>query len=114
MFVLCMSHSAALDPLFWVAHGAVERIFQKSLLSGVTSDRKFESNNSCSGHRSTGTKDWLRGFFFVNETVDAASLTNTELTNILDPDSDEYRDLVNFVYDTASFDWCSQSVEWFA
>ena len=108
------SHSAALDPLFWVAHGAVERIFQKSMLSGVTSDSDYTSLDNCSGHIATSTKAWLKGFYLVNQTIDTATLTNSQLTNILDPNSDEYRDLINFVYDTASFEWCADSAVWFA
>jgi hypothetical protein len=97
-----------------VAHGAVERIFQKSMLSDVCSDSEYTTSNNCSGHGAQGTKGWLKGFFLVNETINAAQLTNAQLTNILDPTSDEYRDLINFVYDTASFEWCADSVEWFA
>ena len=30
---------AAMDPLFWVVHGAVERIFQRVMLEGVFTGR---------------------------------------------------------------------------
>jgi hypothetical protein len=108
-----VSRFAALDPLFWVAHGAVER-FQKAMLSGVTSGSDYTQIAFCSGHGVYSTKPWLNGFYLINETINTATLTNSQLTNILDPNSDEYRDLINFVYDTGSFDYCADSVEWFA
>ena len=91
---------AALDPLFWVAHGAVERTFQKAMLSGVTSDSDYTLIAFCSGQSADSTKPWLSGFYLINETINTATLTNSQLTNILDPNSDEYRDFINFVYDT--------------
>jgi hypothetical protein len=96
-----------------VAHGAVERIFQKAMISGVSSDSDYSFVGSCSGHGANSPKAWLKGFYLVNETVNTAELTNSQLTNILDPNSDEYRDLINFVYDTGSFDYCADSAEWF-
>ena len=67
----------------------------------------------CSGHSATATKFWLTGFYFNDETVKAEELTNAELTVVLDPTSTEYRDLVNFVYDTGSYSWCANSDSWF-
>jgi hypothetical protein len=41
---------AAQDPLFWVAHGAIERLVQRAIFSGITKDTEFSSTNQhCSG-----------------------------------------------------------------
>lgn len=105
---------AALDPLFWVAHGAVERIMQKAIFSDVLTDTAYVSSDEhCSGHMNTGTKSWLKGFFFTDETVVVEELTNVEIGNILNPVTDEYRDYVNFVYDRSDYDYCEGSETWF-
>ena len=103
-----------MDPLFWVAHGAMERTFQKSVFSGIFSDMSYTKSGHCSGHSATDSKYWLTGLYFTNETINVEELTNAELTAILDPSSVQYRDLVNFVYDTASYSWCEGSDAWFA
>ena len=41
-----------------------------------------------------GTKEWLRGFYFQDESIMAHELTNAQLAAILDPTSDSYRDLI--------------------
>lgn len=68
----------------------------------------------CSGHNAESTRAWLNGFYLSDESINTAELTNAELTAILDPTSDKYRDLVNFVYDTGSYSWCEDSESWFA
>jgi hypothetical protein len=43
---------AAQDPLFWVAHGAVERLMQMVIFSGITTDTTYDVEDSnCSGHQ---------------------------------------------------------------
>lgn len=59
-------------------------------------------------------KYWLKGFYFADESVNTTSQTNAQLTMILDPTSDQYRDLINFVYDTATFEWCDGNENWFS
>ena len=103
----------AMDPLFWVAHGAMERTFQKAVLAGLFTDMIYDTNNHCSGHNYNSTKYWLKGFYFPNETISAELLTNEELTIMLDPSTAEYPYVTNFIYDTASFDWCDGSDAWF-
>ena len=103
----------ALDPLFWVAHGAMERMFQKAVFAGIFTDMDYTSSDHCSGHDSEIGKYWLKGFYFANETIAAIDLTNSELTAILDPTSHKYRDLINFVYDTSSYSWCAAADSWF-
>ena len=102
-----------MDPLFWVAHGAMERVFQKSVFEGIFSDMKFDTTSRCSGHDFASPKGWLEGFYFSDESVEASHKTNAELTAFLDPTTDEYRDLINFVYDTNSYSWCADSETWF-
>jgi hypothetical protein len=106
---------AAMDPLFWVVHGAVERVFQRVMLEGVLSDTSFTNSKrggTCSGHLANGVKKWLTGFYFEDTTVDAAALTNAELADILDPRGDQFRDLSNSVYATGDYPWCDGFDQW--
>ena len=92
----------------------MERTFQKAVFSGIFSDMKYDSSDHCSGHNSMVGKYWLKGFYFADESVNTTSQTNAQLTMILDPTSDQYRDLINFVYDTATFEWCDGNENWFS
>jgi hypothetical protein len=110
------SSGAAMDPLFWVAHGAIERLFQRVIFDGTLADRTYATpmrNAGCSGHTADGTKEWLRGLYFQDTTVNAHELTNAQLAAILDPTSDSYRDLIDFVYEDSTWSWCSGSENWF-
>ena len=100
---------AATDPLFWVSHGNVERLMQKVLLANVLTDKVYPE---CSGHARDGVKPWLQGFYFEDSVHDAANITNAQLLQILDPSSSEYRDLVNYVYDSGDLS-CSGAESWF-
>ena len=107
------SFFVALDPLFWVAHGALERTFQRGVFSGTFGDLEYYRVGHCSGHDSSSSKFWLQGFYFTDETVLVENISNANLTAILNPLSDEYRDYINFIYDTGTFDWCTDSDSWF-
>lgn len=105
---------AATDPLFWVSHGAVERLMQRVVFEDVLTDYTYpKQQGGCSGHISTGTKYWLKGFFFEDKSVNTYTLTNAALTSILVPTTDEYRDYINYVYDKSDFTMCQQSASWF-
>ena len=99
--------AAAIDPLFWVQHGAVERLFQRILFADVLTDKTFTKLDKCSGHSADGVKYWLTGLTFEDKTIKPELLTNAQLTDILDPTGTYYRDYLNFVYDTASFSFCN-------
>jgi len=105
---------AATDPLFWVAHGNVERLLQKVMIADVLTDKIFPTSSTpvCSGHARDGVKPWLKGFYFEDPAVDAASLTNQQLLQVLDPTSTKYQDLVSYVYDNGELA-CSGSDLWF-
>lgn len=107
--------AAAQDPLFWVAHGSVERLFQRAVFENMFSDMVYTDSETgyCSGHAADGTHAWLKGFYFVDETIKAEEVTNAQLTAYLVPDSNEYRDLVNFVYDSGDFSFCADADSWF-
>ena len=107
--------ASAVDPLFWVGNGAVERLYQQVLFSGALKDTTYVNSkrNECSGHTADGKKAWLKGLYFQDESVDPSTLTNTQLAGILDPTSDKYRDYLNYVYDDASWSWCSGFDDWF-
>ena len=102
-----------MDPLFWVAHGAMERSFQRLVFSNMFTDMKYTTEGHCSGHSAVATKAWLEGLYFVDETVDITLYTNEQLTAALDPSSIQYRDLINFVYDTGTYAYCENSESWF-
>jgi hypothetical protein len=103
------SVGAATDPLFWVAHGAVERLFQRSVFANVMTDTIYpiQENARCSGHNAESPKSWLKGLKLMDESVNVEKLTNIELSDILNPTSDAHKDYINFVYDSSSFPWCS-------
>eukprot|EP01035_Chromulina_nebulosa_P020437 gene20437-26519_t len=108
---------AATDPIFWVVHGGVERIMQKIYIEGILTDYLYaEPLSECSGHIETGTKDWLEGYTFQDESIAVHKLTNVELAEYLNPLSDKYRDQVDFVYD--HYDWSTicdgDATGWFA
>jgi hypothetical protein len=110
------SSGAANDPMFWVAHGAIERLFQRVIFSGILADKVYSNpkRNQCSGHNTDSTKKWLSGFYLEDESIDVSALTNAELAEILDPTTDHYRDLINFVYEDSTWDWCDGSESWFS
>ena len=104
------SSGAAHDPLFWVAHGAVERLYQRVVFEGILADKEYRQSEvdkvTCSGHTADGTKAWLKGYQFEDPSVDPTALTNAELADVLDPTGDKYRDYLNFVYDDSTWSWC--------
>ena len=51
-----------MDPLFWVAHGAIERLYQRVVFEGTLSDNVYATpmrNAGCSGHTTDGTYPYL-------------------------------------------------------
>jgi hypothetical protein len=55
---------AAMDPLFWVAHGAVERLLQKVIFQNNTRDLVYNADGAhCTGH----TND-VRSLIYVHNT----------------------------------------------
>ena len=108
---------AATDPLFWVAHGAIERLFQRIVFENILSSKEYGLYNGrsdqCSGHSLTGKKAWLQGFYFDGAGTDASQYTNVELTEILDPTTEKYRDYINYVYDDSQWSFCDGSESWF-
>jgi hypothetical protein len=98
------SSGASQDPIFWVAHGAVEKVFQKIVFEDWLEDWDYPSVKSeCSGHEYNGTKYWLNSFSFNDDTIDAAEITNAQFLEYLSPNSDFYKNNINFVYDHS--DW---------
>jgi hypothetical protein len=105
---------AAMDPLFWVTHGAVERLYQRVMFEGVLTTDSFANSKRgapCPEHESTTTKSWLSGLSFADPSIDATTLTNAQLAEILDPRGDKYRDLLTTVYDTSSYEWCGNDFD---
>jgi hypothetical protein len=97
-----------------VAHGAVERLFQRVVFDGVLTNTNYVSSvrGTCSGHDAAGTKSWLKGLLFDDETIDPSLLTNTELSEMLNPLHDHFRDWANFVYEDADWPWCEGFDAW--
>ena len=91
----------------------MERVFQKAILSGMFENTDYNTVSHCSGHNAEEKKAWLDGYTFIDKSIDTSDLTNSELTMVLDPKSEKYRDLINFVYDSNDFGWCKDSGLWF-
>lgn len=73
---------------------------------GLSNDTAYaDVYETCSGHMTNGTKAWLEGFYFEDKSVQAANLTNAELTDILNPTSDLHHLNIPFIYDHS--DWPS-------
>jgi hypothetical protein len=112
--------SSAWDPIFWVAHPAMERILQRiqfSALNGVTKSVSYNFtsvDDECSGHSSSGKLAWLQGFQLAGSddsagiVTDAATLSNAQLTQILDPLGDLYPTMLNYVYDSSGGTGCDE------
>jgi hypothetical protein len=80
----------------------LERLLQKIVFSGITSDIDYASDDDrCSGSAEDGTKYWLKGYYFMDESVLTHELTNSEINAILDPNSDEFKNYMNYVYDVS-------------
>ena len=103
--------SAPLDPLFWVQHGGVQRIWQRLLYEDIFSSYEFTVENTCSGHSATGKFYWLKGYMFRDPTIASYELTNSQLMSILDPRSETYAELFNYVYEATDYDWCPGIME---
>jgi hypothetical protein len=106
---------AAMDPLFWVVHGAVDRLFQRVSFSGVLSDKVYKTSKrsiGCSGHETTGSKRWLKGLFLDDSSIDTSMLTNQQLAEILDPTTDAFRDLQSSIYADSEYPWCEGFDDW--
>ena len=86
--------------VFWVSHGAIEKLYQRVLFAGLLADTAYTTANTCSGHNPAGTKAWLQGYYFADPSVDTTVLTNAELTGLLDPRLESYARLVPYVYDS--------------
>jgi hypothetical protein len=109
---------SATDPLFWVAHGAVERLFQRTMFENVLSDKEYRTSgmagSECQGHDPDQSNFWLTGYEFEDKTVLAHKLTNRELNTILDPTGDKYATLIPFVYDSQDYDHCDGFDDWWS
>ena len=106
---------AALDPVFWVINGAVDRLYQRVRFANVLSDTLYKTskrNIGCSGHEATGSKKWLKGFMLEDKTIDTSQMNNQQLAEVLDPTTDMFRDLQNSLYDSADYPWCAGLSGW--
>jgi hypothetical protein len=88
-------------------------MFQKAIFADMFEETVYNTVSHCSGHNAEEPKAWLAGYHFIDQAIVPSELTNSELTLILDPKSNEYRDLINFVYDVADFEWCKDADQWF-
>jgi hypothetical protein len=89
---------------------AVEKLVQRVFTDRVLSDFVFSPDveeDVCSGHRADTPKAWLAGYFFEDESVDVAALTNVNLLRYINPLDEKWVQNVNFVYDSLRFEeWC--------
>ena len=106
--------SAAVDPLFWIVHASMEKLYQKMREQDFFSSTEYYrvDDHSCSGHNADGKKYWLTGYYMLNESIDASEVTNAEWVDYLNPMSDLYADNFKFVYDTFDYAaWCPSLAE---
>lgn len=98
------SKSSAPDPLFWVFHSQIERIFQKIIFDDRLIDFEYSSTSTVSGHSDEGTCAWLEGFKLVDKSLDIGLIPNAERFHYLVPFTDEYRDNMKYIYDHSDWD----------
>jgi len=105
---------AAHDPLFWVAHGAVERLFQRVVFDNSLTNLNYVSSvrGTCSGHDANGKKAWLKGLVYEDPSIKPETLTNAELAEMLNPLHDHFRDWSSFVYEDKDWPWCEGFDTW--
>lgn len=102
-----------IDPLFWVQHGALERLYQRIVLEKVMTDHVYDAEKTdCSGHSVDGNKVWLKGLVFEadKEGDPPWKLTNRQLSAYINPSTAEYRDNFNYIYDDGDFSWCKDTL----
>lgn len=82
--------AAPMDPIFWVLHGAAERLYQSVIFGSLLKDKVYANSNrnQCSGHIEWGKKAWLQGLYMEDETIELSSMSNTQLAELLDPAGD--------------------------
>jgi hypothetical protein len=103
--------ASPLDPIFWVSHGALERLYHHiSFHSGdgdgdgdnrLLTDLEYSTESDCSGHAPNGTKAWLEGYYLQDETVSVKEVTNVQLTALLNPYHEKFVDLIPYLYDAS-------------
>ena len=106
--------SAAVDPLFWIVHASMEKLYQKMREQSFFSSTEYYSvdGHKCSGHDPDSAKNWLQGYYMMNESIDASRVTNAEWVEYLNPMGDLYADNFNFVYDSFDYSsWCPSLAE---
>lgn len=73
--------ASPIDPIFWVSHGAVEKLFQRIVMADMLTDIEYLGENECSGHAPWGTKAWLEGYYLMDASVDMAALSNADMVS---------------------------------
>jgi len=109
--------SAPYDPIFWVLHGSILKMYQRirfeRVLSDDAGDAVFtENTEGCSGHSAEGKLLWLNGYHFAESGLwadaDPTTLTNSELASYLNPLSEEWDERFDFLFADVSYDWCPE------
>ena len=104
---------AAIDPVFWVLHGGVEKLYQRFIFEGLVGQENRFVNDiaGCPGHSASGKNPWMKGFHFSkwgdSSEIATEHLTNAELVSYLDPTREDFLDKFDFIYVDATYDWCA-------
>lgn len=108
-----LNSDAPFDPLFFLAHAAVERLYQRYALSGYLKDIDWTSDgwHQCWGHKPGYKMDWHSYTFDDDSLEPAKNLTNLEVAQILNPASDAYASAVPYIYDNFNWSHCIFSPE---
>lgn len=97
------SKSSAPDPLFWVFHSNLDRLFQKIIFDDELTSYEYDTSSTISGHSINGTAMWMEGYKVIDESLDLGQIANAERFKFLIPTFDEYRDNMKYIYDHS--DW---------
>lgn len=99
--------SATLDPLFWVMHTNIERVWQWKRLSPSPYEYSWPSNSSvygsCSGHDADDIIPFSN-MFSTSASSDNAQYSNSEIYDLLDPTRTD----ASYIYDDFGWSHCNE------
>lgn len=106
-----LQSSAPVDPLFWIIHPSIERVWQWKRLSSCPYEYSWASGSSvysqCSGHDAEDVLPFSEMTAQSSHTAGSgqfSDLTNAEIYALLDPTDNA----MNYIYDSFEWSHCSE------
>ena len=106
-----ITSAAPLDPLFWVQHGAADRLWQRMEMNAIFSDAPFDVVSGCAGHSADGKLGWLKGYSVNDPMLQMDNVTVADLVGMLNPMTPGFVENFDFIYETTDYEWCPGLVD---